>query len=423
MASLVTFQLQGYVAGDEAGPVNPTTPPPPDLTRFKTVQDAKGGAFTQTPSTTDGFVYMDEFAWNLDQLFAGQNIFGLAPTGKPTFVELDNQPELWQGVHPEVQGTTPVNSNLYIAKTIALTQALKAQFPDLVIFGPVHYGFDGIYSWQGELSPTPGGNNWFPDKYLPAMKAASSAFGRPLVDVYDFHWYSEATDGTTRVINMTGPTLTNAQIQAIVQSPRSLWDPTYVENSYVSATLNGPIDLLGRLQAKIAAENPGMKIAITDYTNGGGQHIAGTIAEADNLGVFGGQGLFAAGAHTQLTNQSYVLAGFRAFRNFDGQNSNFGDTSLRATSSNVQHVAVYASTDSTNPGRTVFVAINRSFSSQVVQITGQTLTGTAHLFQMTSGTAGSQTTIQPVAAGTVSVSGDSLAVTLPALSITTIDVH
>ena len=28
-----------------------------------------------------------------------------------------------------------------------------------------------------------------------------------------------------------------------------------------------------------------MKISITEYNNGGGQHIAGTIAEADNLGI------------------------------------------------------------------------------------------------------------------------------------------
>jgi alpha-L-arabinofuranosidase len=118
-----------------------------------------------------------------------------------------------------------------------------------------------------------------------------------------------------------------------------------------------------------------------------------------------------------------VLAGFRAFRDFDGANSNFGDISLLATSSNVQHVAVYASSDSAHAARTVFVAINRSSSSQVVEITGQALTGSAHLYQMTAASAGGQATIQPVAAGTISVSGDSLAVTLPALSVTTIDVH
>lgn len=424
LATLVTFQMQGLVAGDESGPVSVSSPP--DMTRFKTVVDVKGAPFTLTPPTTDAYVYMDEFAWALDQKFSGENIFGPAPATQRVFAELDNQPELWNTTHLEVQGSSPVTSDTYIQKTIVLAESLKNQFPNLVIFGPVHYGFGGIYNWQGELSATPTGNNWFPDKYLPALHTASIGYGKPLVDVYDFHWYSEATDGSgNRVINLPGPTLTDAQVEAIVQSPRSLWDTTYAENSWITSafTLNGPIYILGRLQSRIATESPGMKIAISDYTNGGGQHISGTIAQADNLGIFGAQGLFAANASTANTNQPYVLAGFRAFRDFDGANSNFGDTSVQANSGNVQYIAAYASIDSTRPGRTVFVVINRSFSSQVVAITGQPLRGTAHLYQMTAASAATQATVEPVAAGTVAVTGDTLAVTLPGLSVTTIDVH
>ena len=48
----------------------------------------------------------------------------------------------------------------------------------------------------------------------------------------------------------------------------------------------------------------------------------------------------------------------------------FGDTSLQATSSDVSKVMVYASADSTTPGHYVFVAINRSTSSQVTAING-----------------------------------------------------
>jgi len=368
---------------------------------------------------------MDEFLWALDQKFSGESIFGSNPTTHPVFVQLDNEPELWNSTHLEVQGPNPVTSDNYIAKTLALTQALKDQFPDVLIFGPVHYGFEGIYNWQGELSATPTGNNWFPDKYLPAIKTASTTYGRPLVDVYDFHWYSEATDGSgNRVINLPGPTLTDAQVQAIVQSPRSLWDTTYTENSWITAdVLAGPIYILGRLQSRIAAENPGMKISITEYNNGGSQHIAGTIAQADNLGIFGAQGLFAANLWPLSDTEDYTLAGFRAFRDFDGANSSFGDTSVQATSSNVQSVAVYASTDSTSPGRVVFVAINRSTSSQVTAITGLPLSGTAHLYQMTAATAQGQSPIVPVAAGTVPASGSSITLTLPALSVTTIDIH
>ena len=426
MASLVTFQMQGLVAGDENGPVSVTQSAGPDTFQASHVQEEYQSAapFTLNPQTTDNYVYMDEFIWALDQKFSGQSIFGTNPTTKPVFVQLDNEPELWNSTHLEVQGATAVSSDAYIAKTIALTQALKDQFPNVVIFGPVHYGFEGIYNWQGELSATPSGNDWFPDKYLPAIKAASSTFGKALVDVYDFHWYSEATDGSgNRVTNLTGPTLTDAQVQAIVQSPRSLWDTTYTENSWITAdVLGGPIYILGRLQARIAAENPGMKISITEYNNGGGEHIAGTIAEADNLGIFGAQGVFAANLWPLNNNDTYILAGYRAFRDFDGANSSFGDTSLQATSSNVQNVAVYASADSSTPGRVVFVAINRSTTAHVTAIKGQTLSGTAHVYLMTATTTAGQSPLQPVPAGTLPASGSTLTVTLPPLSVTTIDV-
>jgi len=430
VASLVTFQLQGLVSGDESGPVSTTNPP--DMTRFKTVVDKKSTVssvpFTLTPPTTDANVYMDEFIWALDQKFTGMGIFGSNPT-HPTFISLDNEPELWNSTHLEVQGSTAVTSDNYITKTINLAKALKDQFPDVVIFGPVHYGFQGIYNWQSELSATPNGTNWFPDKYLQALKTASTTYGKPLVDVYDFHWYVEEYDPNgTRALDLTSTTLTAAQVQLIVQSPRALWDPTFTDstnsNPWIYQELGStPINLLGRLQAKINAENPGMKISITEYENGGWNHIAGTIAQADNLGIFGSQGLFAASFWPPNGTYSYALAGFRAYRGFDGANASFGDTSLQTTSSNVQNVVVYASTDSTTPGRTVFVAINRSASAQVTAINGATLSGTAHLYQMTAASTQGQNPVAPVSIGTIVASGSSLTISLPALSVTTIDVH
>lgn len=436
MASLVTFQLQGYVSVDTTTFQVPM--PFPNLQYFRPVvfkkSTASNAPFTLTPppATADSNVYMDEFAWALDQKFSGMNIFGSNPT-HPTFISLDNEPDLWNSTHEEIQGSTNISSDNFVANTVDLSKALKdlknqfpTQFANVVIFGPVNYGFNGIYSWQGDstLSPTPNGANWFADKYMSGIKTASASYGEPLVDAYDFHWYSEATDGTTRVINLTGPNLTDAQVQAIVQSPRSLWDTTYEENSWITnSVLGGPIYILGRLQSKINTENPGMKIAITEYNNGGSQHIAGTIAQADNLGIFGAQGVFAASLWPLSNTEPYTLAGFRAYRGFDGANACFGDTSLNTTSSDVSKVAVYASADSSTPGRYVFVAINRSTSTQVTAIAGLTLSGTAYFYQMTASSAAMQSAVQPVPAGQQSVNGSTLTVTLPALSVTTIDVH
>jgi hypothetical protein len=212
-------------------------------------------------------------------------------------------------------------------------------------------------------------------------------------------------------------------VQAIVQSPRSLWDPTFTENSWITNDVLGePIKLLPRLQAKIDAEFPGTRISITEYENGGDNHIAGTIAQADNLGVFGTQNVFAA-TLWPLGNCPYILAGFRAFRGFDGATASFGDTSLKATSSNVQNVAVYASSDSTKTGRFVFVAINRATSPQAAAITGVTLSGTASVYQMTGSSAQGQNSIHPVLVQQIPLNGSSLTMTLPALSVSTIEVQ
>jgi glycosyl hydrolase family 44 len=439
LASLVTLQMQGYVSIDTN--VVQVPQPFPNLQYFRPVVSQKNATLTATPppATTDNNVYMDEFAWNLDQLFLSKDIFG-SGAAQATFISLDNEPDLWNFTHAEVQGASNVSTATFINKTTSLSKALKdlsknaqspaGHFSNLVIFGPVNYGFQGIYSWQNDptLSPTPNGANWFVDNYLKGLQTASAAYGAPLVDVYDFHWYSEVYDsGGTRILGMTGTSLTDAQIQLIVQSPRDLWDPTWTDagnsNPWIYNTLGGPVNILGRLKAKIATENPGMKLSISEYENGGFNHIAGTIAQADNLGIFGSMGLFAANFWPPNGTYSYTMAGFLAYRDFDGAGANFGDTSLQSTSSNVANVVVYASTDTSTPGRVVFVAINRSSASKVTVINGQTLSGTAHLWQMTATSAAGQAVVQPVPAGTLSVGGSSLVITLPAYSVTTIDVQ
>lgn len=428
MASLVTVPMQGLVSADDRGPV--ATGNAPDLSRFRRVVFEKGSVsrepFTARPVASDDAVYIDEFVWALDRKFAGQEIFGANPKTRPVFVSLDNEPELWSHTHLELQGKKNVSADDYIGKTIALSTALKKQFPNVVIFGPAHYGFLGMYNWSGEIGASPNQNNWFTDRYLAAVSDASRKFGRRLVDVYDFHWYPEATDSAgARITGLSGPALNDEQVQAIVQSPRSLWDAGYRERSWIVKDVIGqqPIALLERLQSRIDAHAPGMKLALTEYNNGGAQHIAGTIAQADNLGLFGARGLFAASLWQMTAKEPFILAAFRAYRDFDGAGHDFGDTSIRSTSSDPGRVVVYVSTDSTRPDRVVMVAINRSARAQSTTVSGQALSGTAQLFQMTATTAAKQGTIRPVPAGTQPVSGTSMKLDLPPLSVTTIDIH
>jgi hypothetical protein len=435
-ATLFTVPIQGLVAADEAGPV--PTANAPDLARFQDVVYQKSSVssapFTTTPPITvvsgedTGNVYDDEFVWAMNQLSTTQELFN-GTTATPAFVDLDNEPDIWNSTHLEVQGPTNITPAAYIAKTLSVTEALKTQFPNIKIFGPSHYGFLGIYNWQvGITDTTPTGENWFPDMYFQALATASATFGKPLVDVYDFHWYPEDYDaGGTRVTSLTAATLSDADMQLIVQAPRNLWDPTFTDpdnsNPWVNSVLGGaPIEMLPRLQAKINAEFPSIKLSISEYETGGFNNIAGTVAQADQLGVYASNGVFSGMFWPPSGTYDYVLAGFRAYRNFDGAGSNFGDTSVSTTSSNPGSVMAYVSTDSTTPGRVVMVVINRANTTQVAALSGLSLSGTAQLYQMTATTATGQSPVKPVSIGTMAVSGSSLTLTLPAYSVTTINV-
>ena len=438
-ATLFTIPIQGLVSADESGPV-PTTNAP-DLARFQDVvyqkSSVSSAAFTTTPPVTvvsgedTGDVYDDEFVWAMNQLSTTKELFN-GTTSTPAFVDLDNEPDLWNSTHLEVQGPTEITPAAYIAKTLSVTEALKDQFPSMTIFGPSHYGFLGVYNWQsGVTGTTPTGENWFADEYFQALSTASATFGKPLVDVYDFHWYPEDYDaGSTRVTSLTAASLSDADMQLIVQAPRNLWDPTFTDpgnsNPWVNSVLGGaPIEFLPRLQAKINAEFPSIKLSISEYETGGFNNIAGTVAQADQLGVYASNGLFASMFWPPSGTYDYELAGFRAYRDYDGAGSNFGNVSVQTTSSNPGAVMVYVSTDTTTAGRVVMVAVNRANTSQVVAITGMTLSGTASLYQMTATTAATQSPsapVTPVSIGTQALSGSTLTLTLPAYSVTTINI-
>ena len=408
-ASLITVQMQGYVSADASGLVN-IADPNHLANRFKQVVFKKGSAFTLTPSTTDASVYMDEFLWALDQKIPG-DIYADPVT--PTFIQLDNEPELWPSTHAEIQTGVPTVAD-YDLKTVNLCKAIKDLAPAAKTFGPVHYGFGGISNWQGAAGFSD--TYWFTDKYLADLKTASQADGRRLLDVYDFHWYSEAQGDGTRIVGLTGSSLTDSQVQAIVQSPRSLWDPTYREVSWIADYLGGPVRILDRLQKKIDAVWPGTGLSITEYDNGGDNHIAGAIAQADNLGIFGQQGLFAANLWPMSDNYPFIQAGFKMYRDYDDALGSFGDISLPTVSSDTAKVAAYVSRSSSNAARYVIVALNRSVASQDVAFSGLAISGTARVYRLE----GTATT--PVFVGAVPANLANWVITLPALSVSTIEI-
>jgi hypothetical protein len=181
----------------------------------------------------------------------------------------------------------------------------------------------------------------------------------------------------------------------------------------------GPIDLLPRLESKIAQNYAGTKLSISEYNYGGGNDISGGIAEADVLGIFGRDGVFSANEWPLASNEAFIGGAFEMFRNFDGANGTFGDTSVLASTSDVASSSVYASYDSAHPNWVTLVAINKTAQPlpALLQMAHVPAGSTADIYQLTSAAS------DPRYAGRVTVGDPSnFNYTMPAYSVSTIRV-
>jgi hypothetical protein len=358
-ALLITVPMAGYVAADKKGDGDVRQSGADYLkTRFRPSLPAKGSAFSLTPDPKAPAVYADEFVnWVRTQCPKAET-----DPHQPLFLALDNEPDLWAGTHAEVHPEPPTYEEL-IKRSVDYAAALKKAAPKALVFGPVNYGWMGFVRLQD--APDAKGRD-FQEVYLAELAAAEKSAGHRLLDALDVHWYPEARGGGVRI---SEPGTAPATVAARVQAPRSLWDATYTEDSWITKdVLHGPINLLPRLREKIAKHYPGTRLAMTEYNYGGGDHISGGIAEADVLGILGREGVYAAALWPMAKNESYLAAGFRMFRNFDGRGAAFGDTSIAAATDNLVDTSIYASLDSTNPKRLVLVAINKTDRPLTAQI-------------------------------------------------------
>jgi hypothetical protein len=277
--------------------------------------------------------------------------------GGEIFYDLDNEPDLWQETHSRIHPQHVTYAEM-AEKTRDYGSGIKDVDPTAMIFGFVSYGWNGFKTLQGASD---GNGRDFIDFLLDSMSQVEKQQNRRVMDVLDLHWYPEATgiNAAGKPTRIATDDISPGVAEARMQAPRSLWDKTYVETSWITKSLGGePINLLPRMFEKIQQHYPGTKLAFTEYDYGGVNHISGAIAEAEVLGIMGRDGVFAA-AHWGNTG-NYMLAAFDSYRNYDGKKSAFGDTAIAADSSKIEDVTVYASKFEKGNDNLIIVLINRS---------------------------------------------------------------
>lgn len=349
-ATLLTVPIVDYVAADKNGGGDVRNSGGNYLsTRFKQNRATKGSALSATPDATDGYVNQDEFvSWVMANHGSQQVLFSM-----------DNEPDLWSSTHAEIHPNR-VGYDELCQRNITYATMVKSIAPNALVLGSVNYGWGGFDNLSG--APDMSGKGNYLDYYLTQMHAAETSAGKRLIDVLDLHWYPEAQGGGQRII---GTATDPASVQARVQAPRSLWDPTYVETSWITQTTNNQaIQLIPWANAKIAADYPGTGLSFSEWNYGAGDDISGGVATADVLGIFGREGVAAATLWPLNGNEAFNLAAFRAYRNYDGNGAAFEDTSVLSTTSDVVTATVYGSMHSTDPSKMVIVAINKSTSAK-----------------------------------------------------------
>jgi hypothetical protein len=373
-ALILTVPIAGYVAADKAPEGDVYQSPNYLETRFDKSLPKKSGPLSLKPDLEDHVVYQDEFVNWVEKS-------ARASPHQQIFYALDNEPDLWAATHQRIHPDKLTYAEI-VKRTVDFASAIKDVKPDAIVFAPVNYGWNGFRTLQD--APDANGRD-FHQFFLAEMKKAEQQAGRRIIDVLDVHWYPEAqADGKRITEKDTSP----AVVAARVQAPRSLWDPTYVETSWITrdSTHGQPIALIPRLRKDVEQFYPGTKIAITEYNFGAGNHISGAIAQADVLGIFGREGIFAAAYWDLGQGHDYVDAALDLYLNYDGQGSRFGDQSVFATTDDNESTSIYAATDEHDASKLTVILINKTDHDLVgrIRLGNHTRLGKVERFQLTS---------------------------------------
>ena len=290
--------------------------------------------------------------------------FGSANSGGVRYYALDNEPFLWSHTHRDVR-PEPVGYDELRDRGYTYGAAIKLADPSAKVFGPVLWGYTAYYysgidaasgDWENPPDRLAHGDVPVVEWYLDQMRRYEQRNNQRILDYFDLHFYPQQAGVALQ------PAGDLATQRLRLRSTRSLWDPTYVDESWIGDEDNPTVELIPQMHSWVNNNYPGTKLALTEYNFGGLEHINGALAQADALGIFGRERLdFATLWDPPNINQPGAFA-FRMYRNYDGNGSTFGEQALSAESSNQGKLAVYAARRSSD-GKVTVMVINKAMTA------------------------------------------------------------
>jgi hypothetical protein len=326
---------------------------------------------------------------------------------------LDNEPSIWHSTHRDIH---PVGATMQEIRDKAVDYAttIKSVDPSAAIVGPEEWGWSGYFlsGYDQQYGSLHGWSN-LPDRaqhggadYLPwwldQIRQASNSAGLRLLDVFSVHYYpqsGEFSDDTSSAMQL----LRN-------RSTRSLWDPSYVDESWINDT----VQLIPRLKNWVSTSYPGTRTAITEYNWGAEGHINGATTQADILGIFGREGLDLATRWTTPDPSTPTYKAIQLYRNYDGKGSAFGDVHVGASAPDPDTLSAFAAERRWDGALTIMVVHKRLSGNTPVTLSlaGFAAGGKTQVWQLTSTNAITRLADLPVSSSSVSMSVPPQSVTL-----------
>ena len=144
--------------------------------------------------------------------------------------------------------------------------------------------------------------------------------------------------------------------------------------------------LIPRLQNWVATYYPGTKIGVTEYNWGAESDINGATAQADILGILGREGLDLGSRWTAPDASTPTYLAMKMYRNYDGNKSTFGNTSIQTVVPNPDDLSAFAAVRSSDGALTLMV-INKDINNATpitTYITNFNATGIVQRWQLTA---------------------------------------
>lgn len=339
--------------------------------------------------------------------------WGTAANGGLKYYILDNEYSIWHSTHRDVH-RVGANMDEIRDKMVDFATRIKNQDPGAKVVAPEEWGWLGYllsgYDQQwaaanGQWANTPdrvahGGWDYVP-WLLDQMRQRELATGRRLLDVFSLHYYPQGGE--------FGDDVSTAMQQRRNRSTRSLWDPTYTDETWI----NDEVYLIPRMRQWVAQHYPNTKTAITEYNWGAEGHINGATTQADILGIFGREGLDLGARWTTPDPSTPTYKSIKMYRNYDGNGRAFGDVSVRATAPDPDNLSAFAARRTSDGALTVMLVAKRltGTTATTVNVANYAISGPVQVWRLSSSNA-----ITRLA--DLTASGGAIALSLPPQTIT-----